>query len=223
MYVCNCPNCNANITIDDGSSDSVFCQYCGTKIVLDNYRSTHRVVDEAKIKQAEIEREIRLRELNIKEAQIKQKNQIRRILTYIWIGAAFVVALLCSIIWMIKGNLAAFNCLLCVGGPIVGGGAYLVFKVLPDRDVDKELIQNGGIRLPKEIFPYSEETYMRVESIFRSAGFINITTISMHDVTLGLLQKPNLVEAITINGEDVQTGGRVYMPTAPIVITYHGR
>ncbi len=55
MRTCNCPNCNANLTIDDENRDFAFCQYCGVKIMLDDYRSTHRVVDEAKIKQAEVE------------------------------------------------------------------------------------------------------------------------------------------------------------------------
>ena len=226
MRVCKCPNCNANLTIDDENRDFAFCQYCGSKIMFDDYRSTHRVVDEAKIKQAEFDREIRLKELHIEETQIIQRNRIRKILTYIWIGSIFAVALLCIIVWVAggeMGGLSAFNCLFYVGGPVVGGGAYLIFKWLPDRDSDKELLRSGGIKLPKSIFPYDEETFVTVESALRSAGFVNISTINMHDVTIGLLQKPNLVESITINGEKVQSGGRVYIPTIPIVITYHGR
>lgn len=226
MRTCNCPNCNANLTIDDKDREFAFCQYCGTKIMLDDYRSTHRVVDEAKIKQAEIDREIRLRELKIKEAQMNQKNQLRKVLTRIWIGSIFAVALLCVIVWLIGGRDGGFDavtCLFFVGGPVVGGGAYLIFKVLPDKDTDKELLRSGGIKLPKSIFPYDEETFATVESALRSAGFVNVSTINMHDVTLGLIQKPNLVESITINGEKVEHGGRVYVPTVPIVITYHGR
>ena len=45
----------------------------------------------------------------------------------------------------------------------------------------------------------------------------------MHDVTLGLLQKPGLVESVTVNGKPFVFGGKVYMPNVPIVITYHGR
>lgn len=226
MRTCNCPSCNANISIDDENRDFAFCQYCGSKIMLDDYRSTHRVVDEAKIKQAEIEREIRLKELNMKEAQMKQKNQLRKVLTYIWIASIFVVAGLCIFIWATNehlGGMLAFCCLFYVGGPIVGGGAYLIFKWLPDRDEDKELILSGGIKLPKSIFPYSEVPFMTVENTLRSAGFTNITTVNMHDVVIGLIQKPNLVESITINGERVKSRNRVYLPTVPIVITYHGK
>ena len=45
----------------------------------------------------------------------------------------------------------------------------------------------------------------------------------MHDLTLGLLTKPGKVEKVTVNGEDITSGGKVYMPNTPITITYHGR
>ena len=157
---------------------------------------------------------------------MKQKNQLRKVLTYIWIASIFVVAGLCIFIWATNehlGGMMAFCCLFYVGGPIVGGGAYLIFKWLPDRDEDKELILSGGIKLPKSIFPYSEVPFMTVENTLRSAGFTNITTVNMHDVVIGLIQKPNLVESITINGERVKSRNRVYLPTVPIVITYHGK
>lgn len=226
MRTCNCPNCNAILTIDDENRDFAFCQYCCAKIMLDDWRSTHRVVDEAKIKQAEVEREIRLRELKIKEDQMNQKNQLRRVLTYIWIGSIFVVALLCLFVWATGGDaggLYAFCCLFYVGGPVVGGGAYLIFKVMPEKEGEKELIQNGGIRFPKNLGDLSEQNYVVIQQKLLSAGFCNITCINMHDVTFGLLQKPGMVESITVNGEKIVSGGTVYMADVPIVITYHGR
>ncbi len=226
MRACNCPNCNASLAIDDENRDFTFCQYCGTKIQLDDYRSTHKVIDQAKLKQIEVEGEIRLRELKIKEAQINQKNQLRKILTYIWICSIFVVALLCLIVWKTNdtlGGMAAFLCLIYVGGPIVGGGAYLIFKVIPDKEIERELLQNGGVRAPKNLGVLSEQNYVAVQQTLLNAGFYNITCINMHDVTLGLLQKPGLVESVTVNGKPFVFGGKVYMPNVPIVITYHGR
>lgn len=222
MRTCNCPSCGAQLSIDDENRDFAFCQYCGDKIMLDDYRSTHRVVDEAKIKQVEIEREIRLKELSIKEAQMKQRNQIRKILTYIWIASIFAIALLCIYVWTTSGGMRAFICLFYIGGPIVGGGAHLIFKWLPDKDEEKELIHNGGIRLPKSIFSYSELPYTTVENMLRDAGFVNITTVNMHDIAIGLIYKPNLVESIIINGQMINRN-RVYLPNVPIVIRYHGK
>lgn len=66
-----CPNCNATMDFEISNREFVFCQYCGTKIMLDDYRSTHRVVDEARIKEAEIKAQIRLKELEI--ARLKQE------------------------------------------------------------------------------------------------------------------------------------------------------
>lgn len=226
MRTYNCSNCNASLTIDDQNRDFAFCQYCGAKIMLDDYRSTHRVVDEAKIKQAEVDREIRLRELSIKEAEINQKNQLRKVLTFIWIGSIFAVALLCIIVWITNddfGGLSAFNCLFWVGGPVVGGGAYLIFKVIPEKESEKELVKSGGVRFPKNLGDLSEQNYTIIQQKLQSVGFCNIVCVNMHDVTLGLLQKPGMVESVTVNGEKIVSGGKVYMPNVPIVITYHGK
>lgn len=76
MRTLKCTNCNANLTIQDDNRDFAFCEFCGTKIMLDDYRSTHRIVDEAKIKQAEVEREIKLKELElIENKQIAKKRR----------------------------------------------------------------------------------------------------------------------------------------------------
>lgn len=37
--------------------------YCGNKIILDDFRSFHCIIDEARIKEAEAERVVRLKEL----------------------------------------------------------------------------------------------------------------------------------------------------------------
>lgn len=84
MRTLKCTNCNANLTIQDDNRDFAFCEFCGTKIMLDDYRSTHRIVDEAKIKQAEVEREIKLKELELiekKQIAKKRRTKIKIIVT----------------------------------------------------------------------------------------------------------------------------------------------
>ena len=74
-----CPNCNATLEFDIEGKTS-FCQYCGEKLLLDdekitinyNETKTHRTVDEARIKEAEVRRDIRMKELNIEESSTKQ-------------------------------------------------------------------------------------------------------------------------------------------------------
>ena len=53
-----CPECGASLSIEEGRTQC-FCQYCGTKIMLDDERSytkTIHTIDDAKIRQAEINR-----------------------------------------------------------------------------------------------------------------------------------------------------------------------
>lgn len=68
MVSLKCPECNANISIEKDRKQC-FCQYCGTKIIVDDGSTMHtyRKVDEARIKEAEVEEIIRLKELEIKE------------------------------------------------------------------------------------------------------------------------------------------------------------
>ena len=75
MRSCTCPNCKANLSIDDDNRDYAFCQYCGTKIMLDDYRSTYRYVDEAELKHAETEQILKLKKLEIAEKNRERKNK----------------------------------------------------------------------------------------------------------------------------------------------------
>ena len=54
-----CPGCSANLSINDTNRDFAFCQFCGAKIMLDDYRITQRIIDEAQIRRIEMEQENR--------------------------------------------------------------------------------------------------------------------------------------------------------------------
>ena len=110
-----------------------------------------------------------------------------------------------------------------VGGPIIGGGGTLIFKILPEKENNKRLMRIGGVRLLGSIFSYSDTSYEIVQMALRNAGFNNVTCISLHDVMIGILQKPGIVQSISVDGKMVTSGGKVYMPDVPIIITYHGR
>lgn len=72
-----CPNCNANLDNIDPSLKQCYCQYCGTKIMLDDgtIRKETHIYDEAKIKETESKEVIELKKLEIKqERERKQRD-----------------------------------------------------------------------------------------------------------------------------------------------------
>ena len=54
-----------------------------------------------------------------------------------------------------------------------------------------------------------------MENAICAAGFVNVTSINMHDLTLGILQKPSLVESISVNGDKINSGGEMYPINTP--------
>ncbi len=58
-----CPSCGAELTIKDENRDFMFCEYCGTKVRLDDYQETHRFVDEARIQESKDTKELRIKEM----------------------------------------------------------------------------------------------------------------------------------------------------------------
>lgn len=89
-----CPECNANISVE-GERKYCFCQYCGTKIMFDDGSTTHtyRKVDEARIREADVKENIRLRELMLEERKLaeKEKNKALKIKISIILGVIGIV------------------------------------------------------------------------------------------------------------------------------------
>lgn len=87
-----CPGCGANLSIEDGRKQC-FCQYCGMKIMLDDESITYRTVDEARIKEAEVQAMLKMKEMEQKNKQIELYNQSikYRVIASIIIGIIFCV------------------------------------------------------------------------------------------------------------------------------------
>ena len=74
---CECGNCGAKLEFEE-NREFAFCQYCGTKVILDDYRSVHRYVDEAKIKESDVKEKIILKELELEEKRREEEKQERK-------------------------------------------------------------------------------------------------------------------------------------------------
>lgn len=221
-----CPDCGQTLSIEENRTQA-FCTYCGAKVLISNENEyVFRQIDEADIKKAETERIIRMRELEIAE----KNTSLRKVLTIIWLIVTLVLLVIAVILMLSPGNddmpgwAGGFLFLFYACAPIIGGGGYLVFKWLPEKENEKIIEKQGGIRFPNGLTPFSEKKYFAVEDSLRSAGFKNISCVNLHDLNLlTALVSSDKIDKITINGNTVMSGGKIYMPDVPIVITYHGR
>lgn len=73
-----CPECKADLNIEEGRK-MCYCQYCGTRILIDDNSSTrtYRKIDEARIKEAEVDKAIRLKELEIEQMKLQNEERTR--------------------------------------------------------------------------------------------------------------------------------------------------
>lgn len=72
-----CPEYKANLSVEGGRK-YCFCQYCGTKIMLEDDRvnkTYYTYRNEARIRQAEIDREIALKKLEIEKLKVEQEEK----------------------------------------------------------------------------------------------------------------------------------------------------
>lgn len=91
-----CPECKANLSVEEGRK-YCFCQYCGTKIMLEDDRvnkTYYTYRNEARLRQAEIDREIALKKLEIEKIKVEQeekrKNKNRKLKIVVSITLAIV-------------------------------------------------------------------------------------------------------------------------------------
>lgn len=232
-----CPECGANLPIEEGR-ERVFCSYCGTPVVMTNENEKIiRHIDEAKIKRAETDRMIQLEQLELEKRRLNQEmrdadraSTLQSVLTKIWIVFVIILFCICIGLIFIQGNdddmpgwAAAFLFLFYIGAPIAVGGGILVFKVLPEKTNQKRLISQGGIRFPKKLEPFDEQDFHHMRKVLESSGFSNIECINKHDVILGIFAKADRVETVSVDGKEIASGGKIYLPDTPITITYHGK
>lgn len=58
--------------ISDDNRDFMFCEFCGTKVRLDDYQETHRFVDEARIQESKDAKELELKKMEFEERKRKE-------------------------------------------------------------------------------------------------------------------------------------------------------
>ena len=235
MRSCFCPNCGANLNFDDNNRDFGFCQFCGAKIMLDDYRSTHRVVDEARIHEDETNRMIKMREMEMEERerdkkreetaarehQIEMEYLRKKRLQLIKTLVPFFVALILIFIGIFPFQSSDESTGLfgvCVLAIIISTVSEISKT---GEDKKRKNIDLGLIQLTDIALSYKNTNYRLMQSVYTKLGFIHVTTVNMKDLTTGLIKSPGSVDTVTIDGKLPQKDGW-YDPNAKVVIKYHG-
>lgn len=81
-----CPGCGADLTVKDDNRDFMFCEFCGTKVRLDDYQETHRFVDEARIQESKDAKELELKKMEQERWRAKERNKSMKSSLAIMIG-----------------------------------------------------------------------------------------------------------------------------------------
>ena len=73
----SCPKCNASI-----DAETKFCSHCGTAVVIDDeamrMKYTYQQVDDARIREADVQEKIRLKELEIELIKLQHETQQKK-------------------------------------------------------------------------------------------------------------------------------------------------
>ena len=121
-----CPQCGGRLEVERGRQNC-FCTYCGAKVEIGNNASyTYRKVDEARIREADVEEQIRIKEL---ELESKRETSRYRLIK-IWVIMLIVIAVLAVIILLFdRDNPNSIGYLLILVDFIIGAlGALLIME-----------------------------------------------------------------------------------------------
>ena len=224
LITATCPNCNATMNVE-ANRDQAFCTYCGAKIIIHNNNEyIYRHIDEAQLKQAETERMVQMRQMEIAENKRIAAEKARNLKIKLLIGM-FGAGILFIIIGFGGGELSGdpdswIYMFALLGTFLIMGAIYWLIYSIKHGGFD---ITNFGdkVRVPSGINNFEQMNYASVEAILSGAGFTNIRSVPLNDLTFGILNKPGMVQSISINGHDIIMGGRKFPKDSPVIITYH--
>lgn len=228
-----CPECGASVELDQQKRSAV-CDYCGTKVILkDDNSFTFNIHDEAEVIKAETDQAVKLKQIEWKEmSRIKEIRFSKKSLKLAGILAAVgfvLLTLIGPLLSFLPEDSAGDNAIEMLGGimvliAMIIGSLYFMqwFKQRQESEESFDGAVTDGKKLPSELRDYNFRTYQAVEELLREAGFTNVVSIPLRDVTKeGRIIKPDFISKITINGNELRRIDRRYPTDSRIVISYH--
>ena len=206
-----CPQCGADLSIESDRQQA-FCTYCGTKVIVNNENEhIYRNIDEARIKESETERLIRLKELELEE----KENAKGRLTT----AVAYGVALIFLVVGFL--NMGA-NSMIGLWGIIIALyiGLFTMIKSKDQKKKARRILAPDEVQITDAMSGFGERDFNSAVVLFQSAGFTNVNAVPLKDLTILNPLKNGKVDRVTINGDFFEIGD-VFKRDAKVLITYH--
>lgn len=212
-----CPECSADLQIEDGR-DYAFCTYCGARVMIANDNEhIYKMIDEARIKQAETDRMVRMRELDMDEKTSISK----KVLVVIWLTVSIALVVVGMIgLGFNKEDMGIMS--LILGINVALWGAMGLFAN-DSKKKKKRKANEDEVTITTAMMDCVDYHYNKAVILYKNAGFVNVNAIPLHDLTRFNQKKDEMVESITINGNDDFEEEEVYPKNANILITYHSK
>ena len=211
-----CPACGTPLSFDSNTPPK-FCYKCGHKLSVADSTDNHKSEsNESTATSASTE--------SNKSTQHDSEAQKKlSLLKKVWLATSVCALLISQLVKMSsKNSFLGQNLFYYLFLPILIGGAYYLFQYIPQKEKTKELLDQGGVYLPRGFSTSEKLDVQTLHTILKDAGFQNIQLINLHDLKIGFLTKPGTVESLRINGREIRgicTG--VFKPDVPVIITYH--
>lgn len=220
-----CPNCNAsfNAKIEEGLAT---CEYCGSAFNVDEAGTTGGLDDDTEIQKYEYELK-KKKEIERAEQQMREeaeRNKLlrrRRLWQEIFIGVFLIIAIsVCCIMFSVT-HIEWFETMALVFSLLLVLLGYISFWPHSQKKKKEDPKYSILKTVPAIVEEQIRTNYIVMEDAFKSAGFTNIRCVPMNDLMVGFFDKPSTVAKVTINGENITSGGAKYSPDVSVIISYH--
>ena len=210
-----CPYCGAPLEYEEGR-EQMFCQYCGKKILLvdeNTYNINHTIrhIDDARIKETEAEKSIRLKELELEEKLERKESRARYF--------AYGLALVLFLIGMINFNNGGVGLYFILAGALIPEFTFIGNEG-KKKEVKTRRLKSAGYIVVEGLGDIEETDYSVLEAKMESLGFYNIKTVPLRDIGLFGRGKNGKVCEISIGGEPIDSS-KGYNSGDKVIITYH--
>ena len=186
-------------------------------MIANDNEHIYKMIDEARIKQAETDRMVRMRELDMDEKTSVSK----KVLVVVWLTVSIALVVVGMIgLGFNKEDMGIMS--LILGINVALWGAMGLFA----NDSKKKMKRKANedeVTITTAMMDCVDYHYNKAVILYKNAGFVNVNAIPLHDLTRFNQKKDEMVESITINGTDDFEEEEVYPKNANILITYHSK